>query len=366
MKRPEFDVSRLEGIGALAPPIAIERLVALKQALPACGDPLVLAALAQALPARVGELVPEVCLALSEVARELAPYGPRLPGDVLELSPRLRTAWLRATLAAGDDARGTEIEIDEPQLLQVVTGWSPAGVASPLPLLGRLVRAGDVRLRKVALGWLAPLVQELAVSGQDALSCVLPLAGDGDTHVRAEAIRLLSRPWLLGLSPGAARRREAAIRAALRDPEPAVAAAAALATRELGQRAWLAEIVEDAGAPPATRAAAMAALGGLAEPGDLDMVLAVARQDPLRFGRARARACWRRTGMACSFASRTCRPCSRSTTITSPGPAKSWSASRTSPARGSSSSSRSSPPATRAGRAAPRSWRTASGPGRSA
>jgi len=85
MKRPELDVSRLEGLAALA--IAIERLVALKQALPACGDPLVLSALAQALPARVGELVPEVCLALSEVALELAPYGPRLPGDILELSP---------------------------------------------------------------------------------------------------------------------------------------------------------------------------------------------------------------------------------------------------------------------------------------
>ena len=145
----------------------------------------------------------------------------------------MRTTWLRATLAAGDDARGAEI--DKLQLLHVVTGWSPASVASPLPLLAQLVRAGDVRLRKVALGWLAPLVQELAISGQDALSCVLPLAGDGDTHVRAEAIRLLSSPWLLSLSPGAARRREAAVHAALRDPEPAVAATAVEATRELGQ-----------------------------------------------------------------------------------------------------------------------------------
>jgi len=56
MKRPELEASRLEGLAALAPALAIERLVAMKQALPTCGDPRVLAALAQALPALIEEL----------------------------------------------------------------------------------------------------------------------------------------------------------------------------------------------------------------------------------------------------------------------------------------------------------------------
>lgn len=100
MKRPELEASRLEGLAALAPALAIERLVAMKQALPTCGDPRVLATLAQALPARVAGLSPEVCLAVHDVALELAPYGPRIPDDVLALSPRLRTAWLRVALVA--------------------------------------------------------------------------------------------------------------------------------------------------------------------------------------------------------------------------------------------------------------------------
>lgn len=282
MKRPELEASRLEGLAALAPVAAVARLVAVSQALATCGDPDVLAALAQAVPARVADLVPEVCLALHEVARALVPYRPRIPDDVRALEPRLRTAWLRVAVAADDGVCAAGL--DEAELGHVVTGWSPGGVAAPVPLLARLARAGDARLRAVVLRWLPALVAELAITGPDAFDCLAPLVAGGDPEIRAEAIRMLARPWLLGLAPGAIRRREAAIRAALRDLEPAVAAAAIEAAGELAGRAWLAELVEDAGAPPASRAGALAALGGLAEPGDLDTALALAHQDPLRFG----------------------------------------------------------------------------------
>ena len=288
MKRPELEASRLEGLEALSPAFAVEWLVAMKQALATCGDPVVLTALAEAIPARVGELAPEVCLALHDVALELAPYRPRIPDDVLELAPRLCTAWLRARLAAGDAARVAEL--DEPQLLHVVTRWSLDAMASPLALLARLARARDPRLHGVVLHWIPPLVQQLAITGQDALACLEPLAVIAETALRADAIRMMARPWLLGLPPGARRRRELAIHTALRDPDAGVVTAAIEATCELAKRAWLAELLEDEDAPPASRAAAMAALGGLAEPGDLAPVLALARQDPLRYG-PHARTC---------------------------------------------------------------------------
>ena len=282
MKRPELEASRLEGLAALAPPAAIARLVAIQQALATCGDPDVLAALAQAIPARVADLVPEVALALQEVARALVPYRPRIPDDVRALEPRLRTAWQRVAVAADDGACAAGLP--EAELGHVVTGWSPGGVAAPAALLARLARAGDVRLHAIALRWIPGLVAELAITGPEAFDGLAPLVAGGDPAIRAEAIRMLARPWLLGLPPGAIRRREVAIRAALRDPEPAVAAAAIEAAGELAGRAWLAELVEDAGAPPASRATALGALGRLAEPADLDTALALAQEDPLRFG----------------------------------------------------------------------------------
>jgi len=278
----ELEAARLDRVAALAPTAAIAQLVAIRRALATCGDPAVLTALAASISRRVHPLVPEVCLALCEVALELAPYAPRIPDDVHALEPRLRTLWFRVALTAGDDELAARL--DEAALLHVVTGWSLDGLAAPQALLARLARAGDVRLRAAVLPAVTTLVQQLAITGAEASAALEPLAGDADPGIASEAIRLMSRHWLLGLSPGAQRRRERAIRTALRDPEPRLVAAGVDATVELAQRDWLADVLEDEAAPAASRAAALAALGALAEPGDLDTVLAVAAQDPLRHG----------------------------------------------------------------------------------
>ncbi|MCA9709421.1 MAG: hypothetical protein KDK70_26505, partial [Myxococcales bacterium] len=102
-----LEVDTLRGLAGRPAPEAVGELVALREALPAAGDPERLEALAGAIPRAVGELLPEVCLALCEVAEALVPHRPALLGDVARLEPALRIRWRRVVLAAGTLAAGS-------------------------------------------------------------------------------------------------------------------------------------------------------------------------------------------------------------------------------------------------------------------
>lgn len=271
----------LAGLRGWAPHEAVARLRDVLAALPRQGDPHVLDGLARGLPAEVRGLEPEVSAVLAEVAAALVPHGPVLPRDVAELEPRLRVAWRRVQLAAGDGAALDAI--DEGELLRVVHGWSIDSVLDPLPLLRRLAAARDPRLRGQALDWIVPAVSQLAATPVEALDVLLPLADDEDATLRARALRMLGEGWLRRLPPSRERDRDRRISTALACEDVAVARAAIATAAALGGRDWLLALAGDEGAGQgAARAEALEALGSLAQGEDLDVALALARREPLR------------------------------------------------------------------------------------
>lgn len=306
-----LESTSLSGLRGWAAPEAVARLEAIAAALPRCGEPRVLEGLAAALPTTLRGLSPEVGLALASVAAMLVPHGPVIPRDVAELEPRLRVAWRRVELAVGGDASALG-SLDDAELRRAVHGWSIDPVLDPAPLLRRLAAARDPRLRMVALEWVVPAVAQLAVSPLEALAVLLPLAEDDDAPLRGQALRMLGEGWLRRLPPRYERDRERVILAVLEgaaDPgaqnedaadaprsdttsvdAPPLARAGALAVARaaiataaaLGRRDWLLALVADRARLGPARAEALAALGPLARDEDLDVVLALAREEPLR------------------------------------------------------------------------------------
>jgi len=285
----------LAGLRGWAAHEAVARLEAILAALPGCGDPQVLEGLAKGLPTTVAGLAPEVSLLLAAVAAALVPQGVVPPRDVASLEPRLRVAWRRVELAGGGDAKALE-GLDDAELLQVVHGWSIDPVLDPLPLLRRLASARDPRLRTQALEWLVPAVAQLAATPVEAFDVLLPLANDEDAPLRARVLRMLGEGWLRRLPPARERDRDRALVDVLagspssvddarEEPSPSVLVArAAIATAAaLGRRDWLLSLAQgDARLGPA-RAEALEALGPLARDEDLDVALALAQHEPLRF-----------------------------------------------------------------------------------
>jgi hypothetical protein len=275
----------LPQLGTLAPPQAIARVTALDDSLAGCKDPDLLTELAAALPARVVGLDPQVCLALASVARQLVTYQPRIADDIEQLEPRLYIEWLRVQIAA--DGVATLERLDDHVLLGVVGGWSLDAVVSPGPLLQRLARADDVRLRRYAVDWLKAAVTQLAITPQRAFDLLEPLLEDDDQRLRQAALALVSQSWLLDLKPGAQRRRDRALQSALHGANVAVAQSAAVAARQLELRAVLVDTVfDDTVSSPSIRAEVLALLGSLAHDEDIDAVLSLAESDLLQFGAA--------------------------------------------------------------------------------
>jgi hypothetical protein len=279
MQRPA--PTSLAHLPDVAPADAVAELTAVAGALPALADPGALEQLARSLPAAVAGLAPEVSLALQGVAMALAAHGPRLPRDLDALEPRLRVAWRRVRLAAADpDALAGLTDAD---LLPLVHGWTPDPLPDPAPLLRRMAAAADPRLRARALEWTAPAVRQLALTPADAFAWLAPLAADVDPELRLAALAALCEGWVRGLPPAAERARERLVVDALADDDPRLARAGVAAAAALGRRDWLLELLADDARPGPARADALDALGPLAQDDDLDLALALAAADPLRF-----------------------------------------------------------------------------------
>lgn len=283
--------SELRGLGGLAPELAIERLAKLRDTLATVGDPEALTRLAAALPRHVARLAPEVTELLAELGGALAPYGPSVPLDVDELeSARLRVAWLRVRMSSPDAGVG---DLSDETLLAALTGWTSWVDALPdaSALFQRLSTAKDSRLRVLVVEQISSAVAGLALSGEQAFDCLEKLAvpEERDVEIRAAAIRHLSKFWLGELSPQRQRLREVDITRGLMDAEPRIVKAAIDATVELSMRAWLEDLLLDDVVSDENKAAALSALGPIADATDLDIAIALAERDPVRFGgRARS------------------------------------------------------------------------------
>src|SRR5690606_26235321 len=150
------------------------------------------------------------------------------------------------------------------------------------PLLRRVLGASDPRLRARGLDWLVDAVRQLAATPSEALALMLPLSQDEDPTIRARALEGLAHGWLRCLAPADERERARALTRALRDEQPEGARAAVASAAALGRRDGLrARILED---DLAARPELLDALGPLAEEEDLELALALAEHEPLRFG----------------------------------------------------------------------------------
>lgn len=280
MHQPDLHAADLERLATWPAPEAVERLTRMLEALPRCDDPAALEALARALPDTVAGLAPEVALALQALALALVDHAPTIPRDIAALEPRLRLEWRRVQLAVDDPPARS---LDEQELLQVVHAWSLDGVLDPTPLLRRLTAAADERLRSRGLAWIEPAVRQLAITREQAFALLVPLAADPSPTLRARALTLACGGWLCGLGPAAVQARERLVLAGLVDPDPAVVQAAITAAAALARRDWLLALLTGE-APDSSAADALDALGPLAREVDIELALALAARDPLRFG----------------------------------------------------------------------------------
>lgn len=249
----------------------LEELEALGKALTGARDPEALAALAAAIPARVGHLRAETSLALQGIALELARYRPRIPRDLAGLERQLRVAWVRAWLCA--DAEQAVRELDEDTLLAAIHGLSFEDVVEPRPLFAAMVGACDARLRLRALRHLEGSVTGLAIGAREAYRLIAPLLADDDAEVRGVAMLLAASGWMADLAPADARRRNERVIASLGADEATVAQAAVGAAARLGEADALREVIDDGTRPAAIRSAAVVALAEHASADDLDRVL---------------------------------------------------------------------------------------------
>jgi hypothetical protein len=282
----------LATLATLERPEAVARLEAIRGLLDSCGDPQRLESIARAIPRHVATLAPEVCLAVRQLALALAHHGPRLPEDVDQLEPRLRIAWLQVRLTILDDPGQLET-INDVELLRALVnglGWSPLDVALPLPLLLRLARATDVRVRELVPGLVRSAIHRLALGGEQAFECLRLLAADPQPGIRRAVFAELREPWLAGLSPATALQRDQLVERGLDDGDAKIVELCIELAINLERRAWLLALVCDepglGGESDAGRILALARLGAIANEEDLEFGLALAVEDPLRFGAA--------------------------------------------------------------------------------
>jgi hypothetical protein len=158
MQRHRLETSAFDGLVSAPPLVQLERLCAIKSALPTCDDPELLAALAQAIPSRVASLAPEIALALGEIALALAPAV----GRSLRIADddEVRDALLRGAIKLDAGARAT--------LVRELGAWpkstSPSVVSRLPPLVPHL---SEAQLRAFVPEWIA--AWEAGAPAADAL-----------------------------------------------------------------------------------------------------------------------------------------------------------------------------------------------------
>lgn len=262
--------------------VATSRLLAMQAEVASCAEPTVLAAMAAAIPASVASLPDEIGMALHNLAATLVAHQPRIPNDIMALTPKLQVAWIRLQLTLGDLSQLSELQPS--RQLQVLSSWSLASAADPIGVLTMLIASPDARVHSHVLMALPSLVEELALTGRDALVLAMQLASDANVAVRTAAIQSLGQPWLLNATYQQCRLRDQLLAAAIAEPQLSVALAGVAALGKLQNRALLLQVLHAPQSAPAVIKLAIELLGTCAESNDIELVVAVVNQDVLCYG----------------------------------------------------------------------------------
>lgn len=260
---------------------AFERLVRLRESLAYCDDGL--ERLAQEFPEHVRALSGEVSIQLSELARSLRLHRPALPSDIGSLPPPVRAHW-RQTQLICDDTSWVDDACDA-ELGQVLA-TKRVPTAEPLPLLERLARSKDARLRYLVLRDLADPIADLSLDSSDAVTLLCRLAQDSRAEIRHASVQRLAAPWLFFLSPAAEKRRAQCVETACSDDDPrvqiaALDIAAALRITELVIATAFGDTIL-----PALRARAFEHLGACGREDHIRPLLEAAIEQPVTYGGA--------------------------------------------------------------------------------
>lgn len=235
---------------------------------------------AAAMPTSVAALSNELALALSELARALHLHSPVMPRDIQELTPFVRAHWRRTQLWCGDNAWA--LAATDAELAGIVAG-PPLAAAKVAPVLERLAKAEEPRLRHVVLRHFATCIADLSLRPVEALPLLIALSQDDDDDIRAQSVELLAASWLFSLSGGAARRRLKAIETALEDDVAEVVCAALNSAAALGASQLILRRFADADASTAIRKRALKHLESVGEEEHIAAMLRLAKTDPLAY-----------------------------------------------------------------------------------
>lgn len=264
-------IHALSRLPRLTAPAVMTALADVMATLDSLDDRDALAALAEALPRRVGSLAPEVSVALSRIAARLVGHGAVTPDDIDDLADAPRVEWLRVRVMAGGALPAGA------DLRRVVSGWSVDAITAPSSCLRALAQAADPAVRFVCLEWLTGAVAGLGIGVGDAFELACGLTRDPVWAVRTRALTSAEFTVRFGLTLQQRSRREDALLAGLRASDGAVVSAALKTCAQLGRVDWLRDFVREETQPTYLRAQALAAMGPLAAPSDLPWALHAAR-----------------------------------------------------------------------------------------
>ncbi|MFT5354541.1 MAG: hypothetical protein ACI9KE_001746, partial [Polyangiales bacterium] len=268
----------IDGLNVLAhleAPDALAQVTALRESLEHQTEGL--RQLAAAMPKSVATFSSELALELSGLTRALHLHGPAMPDDIQELAPLVRAEWRRTQLWCGDDEWA--LAATDAELAEAVAG-SRFVVAKAARILERLAKAADPRLRHVVFRDITACIADLSLHPTEALPLLVTLSQDADDAIRARSVPLLGASWLFSLTNAAARRRLAAIEAALEDEVDEVVCAALDAAAALGESRLIQGRFADAGASLRTRKRALAHLDAAGEEEHIASMLLLAAEDP--------------------------------------------------------------------------------------
>lgn len=274
----------IDGLNVLAhleAPDAQARVTALRESLEHQTEGL--QQLAAAMPISVSTFSSELALELSGLTRALHLHSPAMPVDIQELAPFVRAEWRKTQLWCGDDdwaLAATDVELAD------VFAGSRFVVAKATRILERLAKAEDPRLRHVVFRDITACIADLSLHPAEALPLLITLSQDSDDAIRAKSVRLLAAPWLFSLTNAAARRRLAAIEAALADHVEEVVCAALDAAAALGESRLIQECFADSSASLTARKCALMHLDAAGEEDHIAPMLRLAAEDPFVYAPA--------------------------------------------------------------------------------
>ncbi len=236
-------------------------------------------ALALALPTSLDSLSAEASLALSMLAMDLTSHDLTLPDDVSTCPARIRVAWQRVRLCAGDELAG----LDDAALLAIVHGWEMERLAEPEAILRRMGASDDPRLRAELLGRITPMLDQTRVCPEVAFELLISVAQDDHATLRRRAVRLLPLCHFAGLRPAVLGARARLLSAAVRDDDPSVAIAAIEVMQELALADSIRAALVDDATPPHLLSQLLEALGPFSVAADLDLAFRLLRTHPIAF-----------------------------------------------------------------------------------